>query len=206
MNFFLCAALVMLVGYILGSLSFAVMVARMKGVNIFEVGSGNPGATNVLRSLGKGAGYTVFALDFLKGFVAAYWTRFLPDSTEPSWDEWLPILGLATAILGHSFSIFLKFKGGKGVATTVGGILALQPFVILVGIGVWVITFYSTRFVSLASILLGVSLPVSAWVLTGSSSIFWFCLLLAVLIVARHKSNIVRIVNGTENRFSRKKD
>lgn len=196
------AILVLATGYVLGSISFAVLVARSRGVNIFETGSGNPGATNVLRSLGKGPGYLVFFLDFLKGFTAAFWP--IVFSGEEGIMPWLPILGLAGAIAGHSFSVFLKFRGGKGVATTVGGMLAMQPFVILIGIALWLAVFYGTRFVSLASLVLGISLPISSWFFQSFPGDFYFSLLLAVLIVVRHKKNIGRLLRGEESRFVKK--
>jgi len=198
----LLASVVLLTGYSLGSISFAVLVARSNGVNIFEMGSGNPGATNVLRSLGKGAGYLVFFLDFLKGFTAAFWPIVFTGSGGIY--PWLPIIGLTGAILGHSYSLFLKFRGGKGVATTVGGLLAMQPWVILIGIGLWLVIFYSTRYVSLASLILGISLPLTSWFFQSFPGDFYFALLLAVLIVVRHKTNIRRLLRGEENRFVKK--
>lgn len=197
----LIVILVLLIGYLLGSISFAVLVARSQGVNIFQSGSGNPGATNVLRTLGKGPGYLVFFLDFLKGFTAAFWPIVFEG--DGGIFPWLPILGLMAAILGHSFSVFLKFRGGKGVATTVGGLLAMQPWVILIGIAIWLVTFYTSRYVSLASLLLGVSLPISSWFFQSFPGDFYFSLLLAVLILVRHKSNIRRLLKGEENRFRR---
>lgn len=202
MPFPLTAFLVVLAGYLLGAIPFAVLVARSAGVDILKAGSGNPGATNVLRTLGKGPGYLVFFLDFLKGFTAAFWPVVFADGAGPV--EWLPILGLAGAILGHSFSVFLRFRGGKGVATTIGGLLAMQPWVVLIGVAVWLAVFYSTRYVSLASILLGVSLPISTWFFRSFPGDFLFALLLAVVIVVRHQANIRRLVRGEENRFVRK--
>lgn len=193
-------------GYVLGSLTFAVWIARANGVNIFEVGSGNPGATNVMRALGKKWGYICFLLDALKGVAAVLsgvGIAFLFGSAE-SHAQWFGVVALLFAILGHSFSMFIQFRGGKGVATTIGGLFALMPWVFLIGAVVWLIVFYSTRFVSLASIALGASLPVSA-ILTGQPSFnFWFCLVLAVLIIGRHHSNIRRLLAGTENRAGKK--
>lgn len=203
MNTSLIPVLVYLVGYLLGAVPFAVMVARAAGVDILKTGSGNPGATNVLRTLGRGPGYLVFLLDFLKGFAAAFWPMLLP--MEGGWAPWLPILGLAGAITGHSFSVFLRFRGGKGVATAVGGLLAMQPWVILAAVLVWLTVFYTTRYVSLASIALGLSLPVSAWFFQGFYGDFLFALLLAALILTRHQANIQRLLKGEENRFERKR-
>ena len=188
-------------GYLLGSVSFATLIAKQHGVDIFKEGSGNPGATNVKRVIGKKAGNTVFFLDFLKGFVAAL-LPLIFIATEHR--ELLSICALIGAIAGHSFSIFLKFKGGKGVATTMGGFLALAPWALLIGAVVWVIVFYSFRYVSLASMLFGISLPISSFVLGESQWVFGFCLLIACLLIVLHRSNIVRLLNGTENRSVKK--
>jgi len=191
------------VGYLIGAIPFAVIIARLKGVNIFELGSGNPGATNVLRNLGKPAGYTCFLLDALKGFVAASWPYWLAVGGERQ--ATLAVVGLLAAILGHSCSIFIGFRGGKGVATTIGGLLAVNWLAILIGVIVWLIIFYSTRYVSLASILMAVSLPVCSFLLPERPLAEKILIIaLSLLIVVRHKSNIVRLMKGTENRFQKK--
>ncbi|MCD8483243.1 MAG: glycerol-3-phosphate 1-O-acyltransferase PlsY [Verrucomicrobia bacterium] len=205
MSFALAAVFSLLAGYIAGSIPFAVLIARSKGVDIFKHGSGNPGATNVLRVLGKPAGYTCFLLDAGKGMAAVFIANGISLQFLATDHALLPILGLLGAILGHSFSAFLKFKGGKGVATTVGGIFAMLPGVMTVGVLLWVLVFYLSGYVSLASIVLGVSLPVSALI---SSQTGWteviFCLLIAILIIIRHRANIQRLLAGTENRYRRK--
>ena len=188
-------------GYLLGSVSFATLIAKQHGVDIFKHGSGNPGATNVKRVIGKRAGNIVFFLDFFKGFVAAL-VPLLLGSAEHR--ELLAICALIGAIAGHSFSLFLKFRGGKGVATTMGGFLALAPWVLLIGAIIWVISFYSLRYVSLASMVFGVSLPVSSYFLGESQWVFGFCALIACLLIVLHRSNIVRLLNGTENRSVKK--
>jgi glycerol-3-phosphate acyltransferase PlsY len=195
-------------GYIIGSISFAVLIARSQGVDIFRVGSGNPGATNVLRNLGKGPGYACFLLDAFKGIAAAllgYGLGVVFEFPPPSQDL-LAIVALLGAILGHSFSAFLRFRGGKGVATTVGGLFVIMPWVMAVGAAVWVLTFLITRYVSLASILLGLSLPLAAMVLPqyGIAHIL-LSLVLAALILIRHRSNIERLRAGTEHRSGRKR-
>jgi len=189
--------LVTLVGYFLGAISFAVIVARSQGVDIFKEGSGNPGATNVKRALGAKWGNTVFALDALKGFVAAGWPLLAYGG-----DNRLAVIGLIAAILGHSFSVFLKFRGGKGVATTIGGLLALMWGVLLIGLAIWLIVFYTSKVVALASILFSVSLPISAYFIYGTEDPrFYLGLILGVLIVVRHRSNIARMFSGKENKF-----
>lgn len=195
-----------ILGYLLGSLAFAVWIARANGVNIFEVGSGNPGATNVLRSLGKKWGYFCFFLDAFKGVAAVLAGVGVALVLGVAEDRvhWFGVTALLFAILGHSFSLFIQFRGGKGVATTIGGLFALMPWVFVIGASIWLIVFYTTRYVSLASIALGASLPVSA-ILTGQPSFnFWFCLVLAILIIGRHHSNIRRLLAGTENRAGKK--
>jgi glycerol-3-phosphate acyltransferase PlsY len=196
--------LALLVGYLIGSLPFGYWVARAHGVDILKVGSGNPGATNVKRVVGRTAGNLVFALDFLKGAAAVSWVHLLPETAGRAF-VLLSILGLIGAILGHSFSLFLRFRGGKGVATTVGGMVTLMPVSTLIAILVWVILFFLTRYVSLASIGLSVALPVSRYLLAGPDALFIFAAVLAVFIVYRHRGNIRRLLNGTESRFERRR-
>ncbi|RME68318.1 MAG: glycerol-3-phosphate 1-O-acyltransferase [Verrucomicrobia bacterium] len=187
-------------GYLLGALPFGVIVARLHGVDIFKEGSGNPGATNVKRVVGKRAGNTVFALDFLKGFVAAGWPM-LVEFPQPDARVWLGLLGLAAAILGHSYSVFIGFRGGKGVAAMLGGSVALMPVAALAAALVWVVLFYSTRYVSVGSIGMAVALPLVAFLRHGPGILFWFALVLGLFVIFRHRENIGRLLRGTENRF-----
>jgi acyl phosphate:glycerol-3-phosphate acyltransferase len=193
--------IVAIVGYFLGAIPFAVIISRRHGIDILKVGSGNPGATNVKRSVGKTAGNVCFVLDALKGFAAAGWPilffRCGPHATL------LGVIGLCAALAGHSASAFIHFKGGKGVATTIGGMLALCPLVILVGVTVWLAVFYWKRYVSLASLCMAVSLPIAAWFLSDRI-IFAITLLLAILLFVRHRSNIARLWNGSESKFDKK--
>jgi len=203
-----------LLGYLIGSVNFAVLVAKKHGVDILKEGSGNPGATNVKRVLGKGPGNLVFTLDALKGFVGAGLPHLLLKfGAEVPAPEALRILFLACVagfvgtLLGHCFSCFLKFKGGKGVASTIGGLLVLLPVPILIGAAIWGLVFTLSRYVSLASIALGVSLPLSCWLLplftklTFGQPEFWFAAAIAAFNVWTHRSNIGRLLAGTENRF-----
>lgn len=189
---------VSLAGYLLGAISFAVIVARSKGVDILKFGSGNPGATNITRAIGSKWGKLVFALDALKGYVAAGWPLiFMVESGLQ-----LSIIGLIAAIVGHSFSIFLKFRGGKGVATTMGGLLALIPWVLLIGVLIWGVAFLISRMVALASIFFALSLIASTYFMYGGEDPrFTLCLVLGILIIVRHRSNISRMLQGAENRF-----
>jgi glycerol-3-phosphate acyltransferase PlsY len=204
------------VGYLLGSLPFGYLVARAKGVNIFEVGSKSPGATNVKRVLGKGPGNLVFFLDALKGVAAAGWPMLIwtnidhIESAQRShfyFDHSISypaaVAGLIGALLGHSFSCFTKFRGGKGVATAAGGFLVLLPFETLIAGAVWILAFYASRYVSLASILAAVALPVATFFLNQSSLLLGLSALIAVFVIIRHRANIVRLLNGTENKFVR---
>ncbi len=200
-----------LLGYLIGSVNFAVLVAKKHGVDILKEGSGNPGATNVKRVLGKGPGNLVFALDALKGFVGAGLPHLLLRvETKGTGDDLLFVVcvaGFVGTLLGHCFSCFLKFKGGKGVASTIGGLLVLLPVPILIGAAIWGLVFVLSRYVSLASIALGVSLPLSCWLLPLFTSLkfgqaqFWFAAAIAAFNVWTHRSNIGRLLAGTENRF-----
>ncbi len=209
-------------GYLLGSLPFGYFVARAKGVNIFEVGSKNPGATNVRRVLGKGPGNLVFALDVLKGVVAASWALLsytaasvtyhidesaIASSGRVEGGEWvqLGVVGLIAALLGHSFSCFTKFRGGKGVATSLGGLLILMPFATVIAGLAWLAVFYGSGYVSLASLASGVALVVAAVSLSRGGLLVGLASVVAAFVILRHRSNIVRLLNGTENKFCKKK-
>jgi glycerol-3-phosphate acyltransferase PlsY len=195
-------------GYLLGAIPFGYLVARAKGVNIFEVGSKNPGATNVRRVLGSGPGNTVFVLDASKGALAAGWPLLVAWQAIRASDfpGILGYVGLAGALIGHSFSCFTRFKGGKGVATATGGLLVLMPYVSLVSAAIWLTVFYATRYVSLASILAAVSLPVLAYIFNRGALSLWVAGIVGVFVVVRHRANISRLLAGTEKRFDRKKE
>jgi glycerol-3-phosphate acyltransferase PlsY len=193
------------VGYLLGSLPFGYLIARAKGVNIFEVGSKSSGATNVLRVLGKGPGYLAFFLDALKGAVAAGWPLVFVRGPHSAYLI-CAVVGLVAAIIGHSFSCFIKFRGGKGVATATGGFLVLLPIETLIAGAVWIVAFYASRYVSLASIIAAIALTAAAFFLHELPFLQWFALLIAVLVILRHRANIVRLLNGTENKFVKKKE
>ncbi|MEO7933631.1 MAG: glycerol-3-phosphate 1-O-acyltransferase PlsY [Chthoniobacterales bacterium] len=192
--------------FLLGSIPNGFLVAKAKGIDIREHGSKNIGATNVLRVLGKGPGYTVFALDALKGIGAVLLGRWLA----PSPDQLGEIIGGISCIFGHSYTPWLGFKGGKGVATTAGILLTLfPPPILLIVLAVWLIFFYSTRYVSVASLAAAVSIPICVWLLVvrGNSHgtpLLVFGLTVCLLVVLRHKTNIARLLNGTETRFAKK--
>ncbi len=209
MEYLIAIGLVVLAGYFMGSIPFAVIICRRFGVDIFAEGSGNPGSTNVKRVLtekfgprGKMAGNLCFVLDALKGVFSAAWPLAVDHWSEFAID--LQVCGMLSAVLGHSFSPFLQFRGGKGVATTIGGMLAITPFVMFLGLVVWVVSFYATGYVSLASILLGFSLPLGALVFDQRPLVVILCLMIAGLIAIRHRSNIQRLRTGTEHRFGKR--
>lgn len=166
-------------------------------VNLFEHGSKNVGATNAFRVLGKKPGIFVLLFDATKGFgpVAAGLYLFPEKNTE------ILLVGL-TAILGHSFSIFLKFRGGKGVATSAGVFIALLPKALLAALVIFAITLKLSAYVSLSSILAAVCFPFFSWYFYPEQQIaVWFSLLMSLFIVVKHRTNIARIKSGTENKF-----
>ena len=194
--------------FLLGSIPNGFLVAKAKGIDIREHGSKNIGATNVLRVLGKGPGYTVFALDALKGAAAVLLGRFLTGAQPDQLGE---IIAAICCILGHSYTPWLGFKGGKGVATTAGVLLTLfQPLVLLVVLATWLVFFYSTRYVSIASITAAIAIPIAVWLLvvrenSHGSYMLLFSIVVGLLVVLRHKANIARLIAGTEPRFAKKK-
>jgi glycerol-3-phosphate acyltransferase PlsY len=190
-----------LVGYLLGSLPFGYLVARAHGVDIFKAGSGNPGATNVKRVLGAKAGHTVFALDVLKGAAAAGWPM-LPFLHAPD-ARMMGLVGVIAAVLGHSFSVFTKFKGGKGVATAAGGLVVLMPVSCCIGAALWVLSFLATRYVSLGSILAAVAVPTSSWLRGNPLPLNIVATAVGLFVIVRHRENIKRLLNGTEHKFAK---
>jgi glycerol-3-phosphate acyltransferase PlsY len=201
-------AIAAIAGYLLGALPVGYLVARARGVDIFAVGSRSSGSTNVRRVLGSGAGNIVLALDILKGSVAAGWPLLAVWGALQAFagSRMLGYVGLAFALLGHSFSCFTGFKGGKGVATAAGGLLVLMPWVAFSSAGIWVIVFSASRFVSLASILAALSLPGLAVLYKQGSIALWVACAVALFVVVRHRANIARLLNGTEKRFERKRE
>ena len=202
--------IVAVAGYLLGSLPFGYLVARSKGVNIFEVGSKNPGATNVRRVLGHGPGNLVLFLDAAKGAAAAGWSWLwsLRDETSVAFREhleWLMIAGVLAAIIGHSFSCFTGFKGGKSVATAAGGFLVVFPVGMVISIAIFGGTLALTRFVSLSSMLGAISLPISALIVGRSLVLVIITALVALFVVVRHRANISRLLAGTESKVGQKK-
>jgi glycerol-3-phosphate acyltransferase PlsY len=198
--------------YLLGSIPTGYLVARARGVDIRQAGSGNIGATNVLRVLGKPAGIVVLGTDALKGFLACKVVSGLahsflspPYQQVPESRETLAIVAGIAAILGHNYTCWLKFKGGKGIATTAGVLLALMPYALLTITIVWIVVTLTTRYVSLGSLAAAITLPFAAWAFAGSRRLIGVATIMTVLAVYKHKGNIRRLLNGTENRFGAKK-
>src|SRR5215813_14567866 len=203
-------ALVVIGSYLLGSIPFGYLAGRIAGIDIRECGSGNVGATNVVRTLGKGYGYLVFAADFLKGFGAVRISILITARLQPEWSspETVGIISAISSVLGHSFPVWLRFKGGKGVATSAGALFALAPVAALIGVAIWILIFLVTRYVSLASIAAAAALPfiilVTTWFSrTAGKLLFYSSVCLAAVVIWRHRSNLSRLVRGTEPRFTR---
>ena len=203
---------VLLVGsYLLGSIPFGYLAGRLVGIDIREAGSGNVGATNVMRALGKRYGYPVFALDFLKGFGAVKISMLMAPGRPPEWNssEIVGILAAMSSILGHLYPPWLKFKGGKGVATSAGALLALTPVATLIGVAIWIIVFWLTRYVSLASITAAVVLPIVILVVSSQDQnkrkpLVYSSACVAAVVIWRHRSNLSRLMRGTEPRFRKR--
>jgi acyl phosphate:glycerol-3-phosphate acyltransferase len=210
-NLVLCFASVGLIAYLIGSFPTGYLVGRLRGIDVRSVGSGNVGATNVTRVLGKQFGYPVFVVDFFKGLGAlllavAVAHRFQVDSVV---SDLCAAMGGIFAVVGHSYPVWLGFKGGKGVATSLGVIFGISWIAALIMGAVWIIVFKATRYVSVASIAAAIALPVAMMTQLflhelRSPVLVYFSLCLAAIVVLRHRSNLSRLINGTEPRFARK--
>jgi glycerol-3-phosphate acyltransferase PlsY len=207
----LAFAAVVIGSYLLGSIPFGYLAGRFAGIDIRKCGSGNVGATNVMRALGKGYGYTVFMADFLKGFGAVKMSILIAALAQPEWisPEMFGILAAIFSVLGHSFPVWLRFRGGKGVATSAGALFGLVPLAALVGAAIWILIFLLTRYVSVASVAAAAALPLiiltTTWLShAAGKSLFYSSVCLAAVVIWRHRSNLSRLMRGTEPRFTRK--
>ena len=186
-----------LFSFLLGSIPFGYVVGRLKGVDVRMYGSGNIGATNVSRVLGKKYGAFVLLLDALKGAIPVLLARFLGFPVE------YQVLFGFSAILGHCFSPFLRFRGGKGVATGLGAFLAISPEVTLMAVVIFLLVFFLTRYVSLSSIVAAASYPLLFRFIENPPKVsFILVSVTALVIVGKHYSNILRLLRGEEKRFS----
>src|SRR5947207_12039006 len=194
--------------YLLGSIPTGYLVARAKGIDIRTVGSGNIGATNVFRILGNSAGIFVLVFDGLKGFAGCAWlvdAVILAFPTSPEATEYLRLIAGLAVILGHNYPCWLNFKGGKGIATSAGVLAALVPWALLIILSLWIILFALTRYVSVASLAASFTLPLATWFTTKSGTLTLVTGAMGVLAIYKHKANIQRLLNGTENRIGASK-
>jgi glycerol-3-phosphate acyltransferase PlsY len=187
-------ALAIVVAYVLGSIPFGFLAGKARGVDIRTVGSRNTGATNVFRVLGKGIGIGVMAADIGKGLVAVLIARALTD------DPW-PLVAAGAAVAGHVFPLWLRFRGGKGVAVAGGAVIGLMPWVSLVLIGLWLVLVLVTRYVSVASIVASAVFTPLAWLFGEPWPYVLFAALVSLAVLVRHRSNVARLLRGEELRL-----
>jgi acyl phosphate:glycerol-3-phosphate acyltransferase len=192
------AAVVVLLSYLVGSIPFSYLVARSCGVDVRRVGSGNVGATNVMRAAGKAAGLAAFALDFLKGLAAAAGARHVSPEGP------LPAVAAVTAVLGHMYPVWLRFRGGKGVATGAGAFLPLAPLPTTVALVAFVLVLAATRYASIASIAGTTTLAVLAFLLGYPESVARAAAAAGLFILWKHRGNLDRLARGTESRLGSK--
>jgi len=193
-------AILLILSYFLGAIPFGLIIGKAwRGIDIRDHGSGNIGATNVFRTLGPGPGTVVFVADVLKGLMPVVAAKQIAPGI-----GWLPVAAGMSSILGHTLSVFLKFKGGKGVATSLGVAIGLTPIIAAIAFGLWVAIFAVTRYVSVASMLACIGVPVMMWATDCPLEYRLFGMLVGAYVIVKHRSNIVRLIQGKENRFGGK--
>ena len=205
-------SLLTLAGYFCGATPFGYLAGLLKGIDIRQHGSGNIGATNVIRTLGKGIGIPVFVLDVIKGWFPAWLAQHWMSDQGASL-AWITSAGIAAgvaAVLGHNFTFWLKGKGGKGIATSAGALLGTAPVAAGIGLLTFAICLKICRYVSLSSLIAGAVIPIAMAVMMARSGQWNFILLgfgvaLCVLAIVRHKANIQRLIEGTEPKVGQKK-
>lgn len=204
--------IVIVVSYLIGSIPTSIIVGKvLRGIDIREHGSGNAGGTNVFRVLGWKPGLFVMLFDTFKGFAATFWISRLAAGSLPMEFEVIQIVAGLAAIFGHIWTVFANFRGGKGVGTAAGMLLALYPVALLICLGVFGIVLAISRIVSISSMTAAVSLPIVLTIFRYAldrpvaTSLYIFSFFAAALIIFTHRSNIKRLLNGTENRFGKKK-
>ncbi|WMT42677.1 glycerol-3-phosphate 1-O-acyltransferase PlsY [Paenibacillus sp. D2_2] len=194
------SVIAVLTSYLLGSVSFSVVLTRaIKGIDIRQHGSGNAGATNTLRVLGKGPAILVLALDVLKGIAAVWIGRWLGDGS-----VWVPALCGIAAIIGHNWPVYFRFRGGKGIATTIGVMATLFFFPAFYAGIIAILSIVFTRYVSLGSLIFVLLTPIFLVIFEGVGPYFWVSLLICLFAVWRHWTNIVKLVEGRENKLGSK--
>ena len=200
--------------YLFGSIPFGFIIGKAHGVDIRTNGSCNIGATNVTRLIGKPWGIFCFTLDFLKGFIPIICIKTFIPSLLNIPDRLLGmtiILGVLAIVIGHIFPLYLKFKGGKGIATGTGALVAITPIAVVCGLVVWIVVYKTSRYVSLASIVAAIVVAILTIFFSAINLYYippalqYFVVFLALFAIYKHSSNIKRLLNGTENRFSSKK-
>ena len=192
---------VVIIAYFIGAIPMAYIYCKIRGKDITKEGSGNVGATNAARLFGKPAFFTIFFLDALKGFIPVFFLSSFVCGVPVS-SEIVKLLIFFITLVGHVWSVFIHFKGGKGVAASVGGLLALMPSALLGAMLFFAIGFAISRIVSIASILAALLLPLLAWILGYSLLYITFSVVLAFFIIFTHRSNIKRILSGTEKKLT----
>lgn len=182
--------------YLVGAIPFGFLIGKMRGVDVRTVGSKNIGATNVYRTVGHKWGFLAFFCDFLKGFLPAFIASslFTPPSS-------LPVLVGLACVIGHTLTVFMKFRGGKGVATAFGMMVALATYPALLAFAVFVVTVWISHYISLGSMLAAATLGVLVWVFPCLLAVRIIAVLVAVFVIIKHKSNIQRLMKGCENKI-----
>ncbi len=194
--------LLLLFSYLLGSIPFGyIFIKQFTGKNILELGSGNIGSTNVRRIGGKKISILTQLCDMLKGLLPVALVYFLQRFNVISFEKYFIYLVGLFAIIGHNFSIFLKFKGGKGVNTTLGASVLLAPISVFISVFIYFIVKWTSKYVSLGSICLAVSLPITDLIINGITVQFYYLLICSALIIVLHIPNIKRLLNGVENKL-----
>ncbi len=202
------AVALVVLSYLLGSVPLGLLLARLKGVDIRKVGSGNIGATNVFRCVSKPLGIATFVGDALKGFIPAFIFPMLGTWLGAEPGAALGLLCGCAAVIGHNWPIFAGFKGGKGISTSAGMLLGIAPAAAVCGVVAWALLTALTRYVSLASIGAAVAVPAAGWWLYGGEGKLLpsALTLMGALAVWKHRANIRRLLRGEEHRFGQKKD
>jgi glycerol-3-phosphate acyltransferase PlsY len=190
---------VLLIAYLLGAIPFGYLLVKWKtGQDVRSSGSGNIGATNVLRTTGRAAGIFTLLLDIAKGFAAVWIAARLTGSSP----LWMSLAALAV-MAGHAFPVFLKFRGGKAVASFIGAFLYLAPLPLLAMLGVFVVVVGATRYISLGSILACGAFPLAVWLISHPpSAVVWAAAIAGLFVIVRHHANLARLAKGCEHKFS----
>lgn len=187
--------IVVATAYLIGSIPTGLLLGKAYGIDVRKEGSGNIGATNLYRTVGRKVGIITLIGDCLKGLLPVVLVKL--SALPPEFAAWA---GLA-AFCGHVFSVFLKFRGGKGVATALGVFLALAPLAVAIAVALFAAIMFIWRYVSLGSISAAVAMPLAVYLLGGSNTVTAVTFVIAAIAIVRHRENIKRLISGTENRF-----